>query len=175
MPDVERLLFEARRWGRREKFTHALKIYQQVLDLEPKNTEALIGKGGCHYKLGRFDEARSAWEEALRLEPRNRKVREFLDKLERGSNITIPSKSSIKLARDLKSGADKPPPEEPKKAPGSRGGLSIILAAAVAIAALVLGSYVVLNLTGGSETPGETVANRPVIADGTAPADTANP
>jgi len=92
MPNIERLLFEARRYARRQKFNHALKLYQQVLDAEPRHLDALLGKGGCHYKLEELILARAAWEDALRMDPRNPKAREFIARL--GDAGTCPAEDS---------------------------------------------------------------------------------
>lgn len=98
MRNMEELVFEARRYARREKFTHALKLFQQVLDVDPNNLDALIGKGGCHYKLGHDIWARITWEQVLQVDPKNKKVKEFLRRI--GDDEFAPKKKrSAKPAR----------------------------------------------------------------------------
>jgi len=112
MPQVERLLFEARRYARRQKYTHALKIYEQILDVEPQHLEALIGKGGCHYKLRERDSAWLAWREALRVDPGNAKAREFLTRLERPAPERLGGRASGPkgpMARRLRAGLQSVP------------------------------------------------------------------
>jgi tetratricopeptide (TPR) repeat protein len=170
MPDVTRLLFEARRWGRREKFTQAIRLYEQVLQVEAKNLEALVGIGGCYYKLGQADEARRYWEDALRLAPKNQKVREFLDKLERGSNITLPTPSSITMAKQKKKASRPDSSPEPKKERAFLGNKIPILIGGGIILLLLLGASFAFVLAAGSEDPAEeTIANRPVVTDRVAP------
>jgi tetratricopeptide (TPR) repeat protein len=170
MPDVTRLLFEARRWGRREKFAQAIKIYEQVLDVDEKNLEALVGMGGCHYKLGDADEARRCWEKAIDVEPKNQKVREFLDKLERGSNITL-SSSSITMPEEKKKPSGEPSAGEQDKTGSSLFGNKIpILLGSALILLLVFGaSFAFFMAREGGDSADNTVANRPVIADGFEP------
>jgi tetratricopeptide (TPR) repeat protein len=166
MPDVTRLLFEARRWGRREKFTQAIRLYEQVLQVEPKNLEALVGIGGCYYKLDQLDEARRYWESALRQDPRNQKIREFLDKLDRGSNITLPTPSSVTMAKQKKKAPDGHSTSAENKKSGFPGSKLPLLIGGAIILLLLLGASIAFFLaSGGGDSAGETIANRPVIAD----------
>jgi len=170
MPDVTRLLFEARRWGRREKFTQAIRLYEQVLQVEPKNLEALVGVGGCYYKLGQADEARRYWEDALRVAPKNPKVREFLDKLERGSNIALPTPSSITMVKEKKKGSKPDADPAEKKTPAILGNkLPILIGGAIILLLLLGASFAFILAVGGGDSAEETIANRPVITDSVDP------
>jgi tetratricopeptide (TPR) repeat protein len=49
----------------------ARELYQQVLQVEPRNVDALLGLGAIAWKQGRADEASQHYQRVLELEPRN--------------------------------------------------------------------------------------------------------
>lgn len=63
------------KWGddafRRGDFTQAVEEYQLVATLAPMTPDAYIGLGRAYYNLGRQNDAIEAFEQAVRLTPRN--------------------------------------------------------------------------------------------------------
>jgi tetratricopeptide (TPR) repeat protein len=54
-----------------EKYPDALKTFSQVVELEPNNEEAWIGRGDALSRLNRHEEALQSYEKAIELEPKN--------------------------------------------------------------------------------------------------------
>ncbi len=52
-------------------FAKASTLYQQVLDMEPRSVDALLGLGAIAAKEGRIEQAAQHYQRALELEPRN--------------------------------------------------------------------------------------------------------
>lgn len=52
-------------------FTKANLLYQQVLDMEPRSVDALLGLGAIAAKEGRIEQAAQHYQRVLELEPRN--------------------------------------------------------------------------------------------------------
>jgi cytochrome c-type biogenesis protein CcmH/NrfG len=53
----------------------------EAVQLEPNNITALELLGSTHYLLGERAQARQAWERALRVDPSNKNVAEYLEKV----------------------------------------------------------------------------------------------
>jgi len=67
------------------------KKYQQALDycelakqLIPQMALPSVRKGSIYYAMGQWEDARREWERALRLDPENKEVMEFLKTLPKG-------------------------------------------------------------------------------------------
>ncbi|OGF50850.1 MAG: hypothetical protein A2044_08425 [Candidatus Firestonebacteria bacterium GWA2_43_8] len=65
------------------KFEEVIKLCEEVLVIEPDNITALERMGSAYYKLGKKREAKSAWEKAYKLNPDNKNLKKFIDKIER--------------------------------------------------------------------------------------------
>ena len=52
-------------------FAKANTLYQQVLDMEPRSVDALLGLGAIAAKAGRIEQAAQHYQRVLELEPRN--------------------------------------------------------------------------------------------------------
>eukprot|EP00249_Psilotum_nudum_P022006 c28336_g2_i1 orf=396-803(+) len=52
----------------RNKFADALALYENVLEVEPRNAEALVGKGICLQQQGLSRQAFESFADALRLD-----------------------------------------------------------------------------------------------------------
>jgi tetratricopeptide (TPR) repeat protein len=52
----------------------ALGFYDRALQQEPRSVLAQLGRGAALQKLGRLDEARSAYERVLKIDPNNREA-----------------------------------------------------------------------------------------------------
>lgn len=61
--------------------TLALRRYEAVLALEPANADVWLNLGTVHALAGRYDEAREAWETALRHDPALGEARRYLARL----------------------------------------------------------------------------------------------
>ena len=53
----------------KSKYDDAIKLYDQVLKIDPRSIEALNGKGLAFNKLGRYDDAITWFDTALKIEP----------------------------------------------------------------------------------------------------------
>jgi len=58
----------------KSKYDDAIKLYDQVLKIDPGSVEALNGKGLAFNKLGRYEDAISWFDNALRIEPTSAQV-----------------------------------------------------------------------------------------------------
>jgi tetratricopeptide (TPR) repeat protein len=63
------------------KHHQAVITLNEILALAPDDLMALKRLGSANYSLGRYDEAREAWTEALRLSPRDKTLKHFLVKI----------------------------------------------------------------------------------------------
>jgi tetratricopeptide (TPR) repeat protein len=68
-PDI--LVKKGNLLSRLHKFNEALKLYDQALLLDPKNSNAYIYKGFLLHTLGKFNEASKLYDQALLLDPKN--------------------------------------------------------------------------------------------------------
>jgi len=53
----------------KSKYDDAIKLYDQVLKIDPRSVEALNGKGLAFNKLGRYEDAISWFDNALEIDP----------------------------------------------------------------------------------------------------------
>jgi tetratricopeptide (TPR) repeat protein len=60
------------------QYLKAINECNQVLDLEPDNVLALTRLGSAHYAMGQKQEAKVYWARALKLEPNNQVLKDFL-------------------------------------------------------------------------------------------------
>jgi tetratricopeptide (TPR) repeat protein len=68
---VNPTLMQAYEALQRGDFTQARNQYQQVLRIEPRSVDALLGLGAIAWKEGQIDEAAQHYQRVLELEPRN--------------------------------------------------------------------------------------------------------
>jgi Flp pilus assembly protein TadD len=66
---------------RRSDFSGAEAAFAKLVELKPDHAEAWTRVGSLNLKLGRRDAALKAWEEALRLDPKNAIVKKNLSVL----------------------------------------------------------------------------------------------
>jgi len=64
-----------------KKYSRALGEINQVLEIVPQSSVGHALKGSIYYKLGAIDQARSAWEQALRIDPNMENVRDSLNRV----------------------------------------------------------------------------------------------
>ncbi len=60
------------------EYLKAINECGQVLDLEPDNVLALTRMGSAYYAMGQKQEARETWTRALKLDPNNQVLKDFL-------------------------------------------------------------------------------------------------
>ncbi|OGF48902.1 MAG: hypothetical protein A2231_10450 [Candidatus Firestonebacteria bacterium RIFOXYA2_FULL_40_8] len=71
------------------KFTEVIENCKQILRLDPKNITALERMGSAYYKLGKKQEAKAVWEKAYKLNPDNKTLKKFIDKIEKETTSEI--------------------------------------------------------------------------------------
>ncbi|PKM92631.1 MAG: hypothetical protein CVU80_02340, partial [Elusimicrobia bacterium HGW-Elusimicrobia-4] len=60
------------------KYAQAIAECNTVLELEEDNTLALLRLGSAYWSIGDFEKARSVWRDALKYDPDNQQIKEFL-------------------------------------------------------------------------------------------------
>lgn len=78
--DTDRLVLEANRLFNRKKFDEALTTIDELLRRKPAHLRGWIMKGSLLYVRGHKDLAKTAWNQALALEPENADVKSILEK-----------------------------------------------------------------------------------------------
>jgi len=70
-PHEEIMLHQANEMKYHNEYAEAIRIYDQVLLINPRHVKALHSKGNALDMLGRYDEAISCYESALKFDPCN--------------------------------------------------------------------------------------------------------
>ncbi|WP_319539871.1 tetratricopeptide repeat protein [uncultured Methanospirillum sp.] len=70
-PHVEIILRQANEMKHRQEYEKAITMYDQVLELDPRNAKGLHSKGNVFDILGRYEEAIVCYESALDSDPLN--------------------------------------------------------------------------------------------------------
>lgn len=78
--DSDRLVLEANRLFNRKKFDEALSAIDELLRRKPNYIRGWIMKGSVMYVRGHKDLAKTAWNQALAIEPENSDVKSILEK-----------------------------------------------------------------------------------------------
>ena len=65
------------------KFTDTIKLCNEALRLEPNNITALERMGSAYYKLGQKQDALKLWEKASKLNPDNKVIYKFIDRVKK--------------------------------------------------------------------------------------------
>jgi len=63
------------------QFREAVLLYRAYLDRAGMRTDILNSMGECYYSLGDLQEARTAWERSLAIDPRQDRIRDSLDRI----------------------------------------------------------------------------------------------
>ncbi len=78
--DSDRLVLEANRLFNRRKFDEALATLDELLRRKPTFVRGWIMKGSVMYVRGHKDLAKTAWNQALTLDPENADIKSILEK-----------------------------------------------------------------------------------------------
>lgn len=65
------------------KYSDVIEICKEVLKEEPNNILALERMGSAYYKLGQKQNAKITWEKAYKLDPDNKNLKKFIDKIDK--------------------------------------------------------------------------------------------
>jgi len=65
------------------KYEEAVTLCRQILKKNPGNVLALMRLGSAYYAQNRYDEAEEQWKQALKYDPENRQIHDFLKTLEK--------------------------------------------------------------------------------------------
>lgn len=90
---VEQKLYSALKNIYNARYDLAIIECNEVLDLEPRNVLAMTRLGSAYYALGKKDKGIEVWREALKYDPGNRDILEFMK---------IPPETSIKEVYETK-------------------------------------------------------------------------
>ncbi len=94
---VEQKLYSALKNIYNARYDLAIIECNEVLELEPENVLALTRLGSAYYALGKKAKAVEVWKEALKYDPANKDILEFME---------MPRDSSIKQMYETKQKAD---------------------------------------------------------------------
>jgi len=79
---VDQKLYNALNYFYEGKYDMTIREAQDVLRLEPNNALAYKRIGSAFFAMGQKDKARDAWRRSLEINPSDKTLKEFLDKLE---------------------------------------------------------------------------------------------
>ncbi len=79
---VDQKLYNAVNYFYEGKYDMTIRESQDVLRLEPNNALAYKRIGSAFFAMGQKDKAREAWKKSLEINPADKSLKEFLDKLE---------------------------------------------------------------------------------------------
>ncbi|MBD3351580.1 MAG: tetratricopeptide repeat protein [Candidatus Lokiarchaeota archaeon] len=100
-PDIIELLNKAYSLDNTGRFLEALKIYDQILSIDPKIEKAWVNKGFALEKLNRDKEALYCYDKALELNPKNEKIfnnkAHVLQKMDKHLEAIESSNNAIRL------------------------------------------------------------------------------
>jgi len=69
--DPEKLLKKATEARKVAHFREAIRLYEQVIKIDPKNDRAYVGKGSCLIGRANFEEAIKCFDKAIEINPEN--------------------------------------------------------------------------------------------------------
>ena len=69
--DVSKIMKKAAQERKVAHFREAIRQYDRVIKIEPRNDTAYVGKGGCLIGRGKFKEALEALDKAIKINPKN--------------------------------------------------------------------------------------------------------
>lgn len=73
--DIENKIIEARKLEASEEFRSALEKYQEVVEVDKENVEALFKVGEMYHQLGELPAAMSAYFRVTDIEPDHKKAK----------------------------------------------------------------------------------------------------
>lgn len=75
-------------------YSEAEYRFKQALEIEPENPQYLNNLGIIYEILGKIDDARNCYTEALKLSPKNKKIKENFSRFEKYVKDNYPSPQS---------------------------------------------------------------------------------
>jgi tetratricopeptide (TPR) repeat protein len=93
-----------------QKYVAAIALCMEATDLEPKNVLALMRMGSAYWAMGHTNKAKDVWKRALRYDPENEQLREFLNmKKPAGKAVKKeakpePKKADAKILKEYENG-----------------------------------------------------------------------
>ena len=93
--EAKRLYKEGVKYGRGGLFRQASELFQQAIQLNPDYADAHFGLGQAYFDQGRWEEAIVSFENALRIDPKDKEARARLDRTQQmAGSKTKPAQSS---------------------------------------------------------------------------------
>jgi tetratricopeptide (TPR) repeat protein len=83
-----------------QKYVAAVSVCMEVTELEPKNILALMRMGSAYWAMGHTNKAKNVWKKALKYDPNNAQLMEFLKMKKPGGKSTVKKKPQPKKADD---------------------------------------------------------------------------
>ncbi len=103
---IEQKLFRSLTALYENKYALAISESNEVIEFEPDNVTAYMRLGSAYYLLGNSGRAKEAWEKVFELNPYNRELSRYLDKVgisvERPEGKTDREKAKIKFVEAMK-------------------------------------------------------------------------
>jgi tetratricopeptide (TPR) repeat protein len=81
------------------KYVSAIASCNEALRLEPRNVLALMRMGSAYWAMGMADRARQTWREALKIDPGNKQLMEFL-KMKKKAKVPVKKAVKEKIKRE---------------------------------------------------------------------------
>lgn len=69
--DSAKLMKKAAEARKLARFREAIRLYEQVIEIDPGNDRAYTGMGSCLIGRGRFEESIQCFDSALKINPEN--------------------------------------------------------------------------------------------------------
>ena len=63
------------------EYEQAIEMYNEALGRSTQNSSAYTNLGNAYFKLGRTEDARTAWAKALEIDPGNEKAKRNLERI----------------------------------------------------------------------------------------------
>ncbi len=77
-PDFQLVFLMGSACQRLGKFEAAAEYYRRLIIYHGMNTDVLNALASCYFSLGNYEEARKAWEQSLKVDPKQEKVKQAL-------------------------------------------------------------------------------------------------
>lgn len=90
--NLSSLLFRANKLFQKKKFEEAMSVLDHAENIAPQNHKVKAMKGSLFYLMGWKEMAREHWESSLKINPKQTKVQQYLERLgPRPASVETPS------------------------------------------------------------------------------------